>query len=140
MLESKEPKWLKSLGEVLEVESKTVEVLSEKTGNTYKKEIIENYEGLFTGIAGDIDEKTNTRPYTIINVQTGYITKIKSRALTNVPPMSTLVFTNLQGGLIDGKTPWFKADDVYIKNSTATPTETPKATTSAPKQVMKKTL
>lgn len=105
------PNWKPKLETVLKHETIEVERYSEKTGNNYKTDVIQQLRVFSVGSVEKLDND-NYR-YAIADSSTGLEYEIKVPKKIEVRFGMTLEFTNVCGGEMNN-VGWYKADDVKV--------------------------
>ncbi len=107
-----QPSWNKTLGEVLQHNTKTKIKKSENTGNDYTVEYVPKLEVVSTG---SVEEVNGGYRYPIVDTvhQLEYVIKAPNKL--DVTFGSKLVFTEVTGNSNKGR-PWYKAESVALSN------------------------
>lgn len=107
-----EPVWTRSLSEVLKHNTKSVELVSERTGKTYTTDIIEKL-GVYAIGAPEALEDGKYR-YSVIDRDNNLEYKIKAPNKVNSKFGDVLVVLNLRGGALNNGKGWYSADKVLV--------------------------
>ncbi|HEL2401609.1 TPA: hypothetical protein TZS69_000555 [Streptococcus suis] len=104
--------WNKTLSEVLKQETKQLELVSSRTGNSYTTDIVPELTVVSTGSV----EKTSDGlfKYSIVDVAHNLEYAIKTPSQVKVSFGLHLRFFNVRGGATSNGTGWYSADAVEI--------------------------
>lgn len=103
------PIWSKTLSEVLKHDSEEVMLISEKTGNEYKTEVIKNLR-VFS--IGSVVEQDGKYKYSVVDTENELEYTIKAPNKIEVKFGMILEFTNVRGGALSNGYGWYSADSV----------------------------
>ena len=112
------PSWSRSLGEVLDRQTVSVELTSKK-GTKYSTDVLKSYDVIAIGsptAKKDINGKITGYDYEVydqVKDLGGF--KVNATNLLDVMGMKRVRFENVRGGALNGRTSgWFKADRVVF--------------------------
>lgn len=106
------PNWTPKLENVLMRKTVQKTMVSEKTGNNYNVEVIENLRVISTGNV----EMTNDGKfkYSIVDIDKGLEYEIKADNQINIKFGTILEFINVRGGVLSNGNGWYRADSVRL--------------------------
>lgn len=105
------PKWNKTLSEVLNQPTVSLELVSEKTGNVYQTDVIRQLKVLSTG---SVEEKDGKYLYLVVDSKNDLEYKIKVPNRVETSFGKILQFENVRGGALSNGLGWYVADSVAV--------------------------
>ena len=106
------PKWNKTLSEVLKQPTQTATLISEKTGNEYTIDVIPELTVFSVSPAEKTDDEKYKYSITDVKNDLQYIIKTKNNVETNFGKM--LKFYDVRGGALSNGHGWYAADRVEL--------------------------
>ncbi|MBY4633686.1 hypothetical protein FAJ36_00405 [Streptococcus suis] len=111
------PNWNRTLAEVLQHDTTPLELISERTGNTYTTEVV---PALTVLSIGSVEETTDGKfKYSVVDTRHDLEYAIKVPNKVDVKFGALLQFQAVRGGATSNGTGWYAADSVAVVNRNA---------------------
>ncbi|WP_315018775.1 hypothetical protein [Abiotrophia defectiva] len=104
-------KCVKTLSEVLEQPTVEKEFVSEKTGNSYKTDVVERFLAVSVGSIEEVDDGFK---YSVVDTLKNLELEVKAPNKVDVRFGLKLEFSELRGGPLNSGYGWYKASAVKV--------------------------
>lgn len=104
--------WNRTLGEVLNQETQLIELVSEKTGNSYTTEVVPTLNVYSIGSVEELDGSKYRYPVVDPSNELEYSIKVSKKV--DVKFGTILQFKNVRGGATTNGVGWYAADSVAV--------------------------
>jgi hypothetical protein len=105
------PNWTRTLSEVLNHETQSRTLVSEKNGNEYTTDVIPTLNVLSIGSIEKVDNKFK---YSIVDIKNDLQYSIKAPNKLDVEFGTILQFKNVRGGATPNGVGWYSAESVAV--------------------------